>query len=474
MCLDNAIGDQRDPMSRDKTCSTKSPRLLSGSRTRWILLLSAAVLVVARMALVRGFVAPIYVAGASMAGTLQGQHVRMECEDCQIYYVSGLRFRGDHGETTCPNCGYGQNASSNRVYRGDRVLVDQWYGRWQQPSRWDLVALQSPDGSGEMIVKRIIGMPGEQVAIRSGDLFVDGRLLRKPLSVFREMMVLVHDDRFIPTTSAKLPRRWRGEQASTSWKPVTHGYRFKEHAKVAVDGNTAQSSHDWLTYRHWLCFSKGVPRTQRTEETSVLDSLGYNQDCPRGQLNAVSDLVLSGSFVIDGEGSFSLRVADGAMWYIAELNWPERKWRLRRDNDVLITVASQGVSCSVPFLMEYGMYDRKVLLTVNGRVLLEFDVNPVPQAPDDAPASRLSIGAVGLSVEASSLRVVRDVYFLAPGPPWTHWDAPRHLHAGHFLLLGDNAAMSTDSRHWTSAGIARNSITGRVIRWSESRPFAGK
>ena len=229
MSLDNANGDQRDPTSRDKVCSRKLPRLLSGSRTRWILLLSAAVLVVTRMALVRGFVAPIYVAGASMAGTLQGQHVRMECEDCQIYYVSGLRFRGDYGETTCPNCGYSQNTSSNRVYPGDRVLVDQWYGRWQQPSRWDLVALQSPDGSGEMIVKRIIGMPGEQVAIQSGDLFIDGRLLRKPLSVFRDMMVLVHDDRFYPTTSAKLPRRWRGEQARTSWIPAAQGYRFEEH-----------------------------------------------------------------------------------------------------------------------------------------------------------------------------------------------------------------------------------------------------
>ncbi len=474
MCLDNAIVDQRDPTSHHEICSRKPPRLLSGARVRWILLLSAAALVIARMALVRGVVAPIYVAGASMAGTLQGQHVRVECEDCRIDYVSGRRFRGDHGETTCPNCGYGQNAPAGRVFRGDRVLVDQWYGRWQQPSRWDLVALRSPQSSGEMIVKRIIGMPGEQVTIQSGDLFVDGRLLRKPLSVFRDMMVLVHDDRFYPTMSAKLPRRWRGEQATTSWVPAAEGYRFEEHTKVAVGDNTAQLIQDWLTYRHWLCFSKGVPRTERTEETSVLDSLGYNQNSPRGQLNAVSDLMLSGNIVIGGEGKFSLRVADGTAWYIVELDWPERKWRLRRNDNVLVTVASQGLSSGVPFLVEYGMYDRTVLLTVNGRVLLKLDVNPLSRGPDDAPASRLSIGAVGLSVEVSSLRVVRDVYFLAPGPPWTHWEAPGRLSSGHFLLLGDNAAISTDSRHWTSAGIARTLITGRVMRWSDTRLYSGK
>ena len=103
MCLDNAIVDQRDPTSHDEICSKTPLRLPSRARARWMLLLAAAVLVIARMALVRGVVAPIYVAGASMAGTLQGQHVRVECEDCQIYYVSGRRFRGDHGETTCPN-----------------------------------------------------------------------------------------------------------------------------------------------------------------------------------------------------------------------------------------------------------------------------------------------------------------------------------------------------------------------------------
>ena len=120
------------------------------------------------------------------------------------------------------------------------------------------------------------------------------------------------------------------------------------------------------------------------------------------------------------------------------------------------------------------MYDRTVLLTVNGRVLLKLDVNPLSRGPDDAPASRLSIGAVGLSVEVSSLRVVRDVYFLAPGPPWTHWEAPGRLSSGHFLLLGDNAAISTDSRHWASAGIARTLITGRVMRWSDTRLYSGK
>ena len=32
-----------------------------------------------------------------------------------------------------------------------------------------------------MMVKRIVGRPGEQVAIRGGDIFLDGAILRKSI-----------------------------------------------------------------------------------------------------------------------------------------------------------------------------------------------------------------------------------------------------------------------------------------------------
>ena len=59
---------------------------------------------------------------------------------------------------------------------GDRVLVDGWSVRLTGWHRGDVVVLEPPDGSGtaSMLVKRIVGVGGDTVAIRDGVLVVDG------------------------------------------------------------------------------------------------------------------------------------------------------------------------------------------------------------------------------------------------------------------------------------------------------------
>lgn len=55
---------------------------------------------------------------------------------------------------------------------GQRVLVR----RWRAPRRWEAVVLRSPEDARRMIVKRVVGLPGERVTFRSGAVWADGRL----------------------------------------------------------------------------------------------------------------------------------------------------------------------------------------------------------------------------------------------------------------------------------------------------------
>jgi signal peptidase I len=66
---------------------------------------------------------------------------------------------------------------------GDRVLVRKAFGQ-RLPDRWDLVVFKKPS-DGTVLVKRVAGLPGEAIAIREGDLVVDGRIAVKP-EAFRE------------------------------------------------------------------------------------------------------------------------------------------------------------------------------------------------------------------------------------------------------------------------------------------------
>ncbi|NTV04675.1 signal peptidase I, partial [bacterium] len=74
------------------------------------------------------------------------------------------------------------------IYEGDRILVDRTafslrvpllgseLARTGEPRRGDIVVLTSPH-DGTRLVKRVVGLPGDTVAMRAGDLLLDGRPL---------------------------------------------------------------------------------------------------------------------------------------------------------------------------------------------------------------------------------------------------------------------------------------------------------
>lgn len=52
--------------------------------------------------------------------------------------------------------------------------------RRREPRRFDVVRLEDPRSAGHWILKRIVGLPGEEVALRNGELFVNGDLVGEP------------------------------------------------------------------------------------------------------------------------------------------------------------------------------------------------------------------------------------------------------------------------------------------------------
>ena len=62
---------------------------------------------------------------------------------------------------------------------GDQVLVDKLAYRSDLPARGDLAAFHRP-GSGDVFLKRVVGLPGDTVEMRDGYLYVDHERLREP------------------------------------------------------------------------------------------------------------------------------------------------------------------------------------------------------------------------------------------------------------------------------------------------------
>jgi signal peptidase I len=113
-------------------------------------LLELPVILLISFALVFGFVRPViaspfYVGSGSMEPTLHG------CQGCT----------------------------------NDRVLINKLAYDLKEPERGDIVLFRDPEGGAEPLIKRIVGLPGDTVAVRHGKLVLNGETRKEPYVVNR-------------------------------------------------------------------------------------------------------------------------------------------------------------------------------------------------------------------------------------------------------------------------------------------------
>ena len=61
----------------------------------------------------------------------------------------------------------------------DRVLVNKVVYRMRDPHRGDIVVIDSKV-LNKVLIKRVVGLPGERIALKGGAVYIDGRRLSEP------------------------------------------------------------------------------------------------------------------------------------------------------------------------------------------------------------------------------------------------------------------------------------------------------
>jgi len=74
---------------------------------------------------------------------------------------------------------YGHSMEPN-LETNQRLVVEKVTYHFREPQRGDVVVLRLPDHSRELLIKRVIGLPGERVAIHDGKVFINGEPLDEP------------------------------------------------------------------------------------------------------------------------------------------------------------------------------------------------------------------------------------------------------------------------------------------------------
>ena len=404
------------------------------------------------------------VISGSMAGGLCGPHSLTECRECGFSYRCGLIDGQALQDTICPNCGSIRIGVEQVIQRsGDTLIVKK---SEELPQRWQTVVLQSATPGFPPKVKRVVGLPGERIGIRNGNVYVNDEIPPRSLSQFRTMAVLVHDDDYLPHV-AKMADRWLPIRDEHHWQFED---RVKKRAAHADSGNLEPtitqllqltSSLDWLVYRHYDC--SPTARHERHGST-ITDYLAYNQGLPMRQ-HRVSDVMLSCHATILGDGLFVVRIATGFVPCVI-------MWDVGRGRLTMISMAGGEVSVDLDLprhhrakdiFLEIAVFDKRIIVGINHQSILN---EPLSLLEASQPSTRpFALLSHGVSVNLWRLKVFRDIYYLDPSGANRDWMLATALGSNEYFVLGDNPVVSTDSRHWRKTyPLLRKFILGKVLK----------
>jgi len=73
----------------------------------------------------------------------------------------------------------GQSMEPN-LHTDQRLVVEKMSYRFHGPRRFDVVVLRLPKQGEELLIKRVVGLPGETVEMRDGFIYINGEKLDEP------------------------------------------------------------------------------------------------------------------------------------------------------------------------------------------------------------------------------------------------------------------------------------------------------
>jgi signal peptidase I len=434
---------------------------------------TAMILVIAVMGCRREAPAPqpARIIGGSMGAGLAGEHINVTCGDCGFGFRCGIEHPPARGLAVCPNCGYAQNDISDaKLQPGREAAVLARDFSTDPPRRGEIIAFGEPGNASVIAVKRIVGLPGETVAIRGGDFFVGGRRLQKSLAELQVVAQPVYDDAYRPKLSPELPRRWAADSPKSRWEAIEGGFRFvyiareEDGAQTGTPGGVPRAevgrsqtypTFDYLRYSHWLC---AEDTARRAQPSPVLDDYAYDQGLAR-PFNAVGDLLLTCRVRwLDGD-PLAVEIHDGHRRLMVVLDQSQNLVTLVEisegtgDTPVPPTLETLAEAPSATplvgdwFALAVAVCDGRVLVGINGQPTMTYAIEGTDAASQPVPRP-LAIGASRASIEIRDLRVLRDLYYLDPNGRGDDWQIASPLAADEYFLVGDNVPSSRDSRHF--------------------------
>ena len=348
------------------------------------------------------------VLSSSMEPTLYGPRWEPLCPRCGNLFIfsvnepsrekiASVRF------ASCPLCGFSEiPLNPKELRKGDRVRVERRVV--PSPRRWEVVAWRSDGG---LSVKRVAGLPGEEIELRRGTLYVDGRPVPKPQD------------------------RWSRVPLNTDRKAVSGRLLVLNRLPCPLldgEGERADSYHPPIT---------NAPTSLPFDEPKKIEFVNdYSVEFPSRLLDGASLIVNQ------GDRAWHIARAEAGRLALRRIDLPEDR---SPEEDMKMSASDFGgteeIFAELPESSgELTVSCADALLRIFAGPTCLFSLPNPPIAEKSRPVVCPLIVLTETPEEhiPARIRVWRDVGYGSL--------SPRRLGDDEYFLLGDNPAFSVDSR----------------------------
>ena len=405
---------------------------------------------------------PAVVEGDSMGPHLPGNHHLVSCVECGNGFPIENLPVGD--QAICPNCGFSQVAiSADTAVPASGVLIHPLN---RAPKRWDVVGLKLEDDH-EFAVKRIVGLPGEVIEIRGGDLFNQRGVIRKSWDIQKQMRIPIFDTgKSVPDSPFQISQRFRFKPDG-GWGCSDQPVFIQESSKGI----------QWLDYLHWRnCKRQG----KREDEFPISDHYGFNQRTTRS-LHSVDDLHVRMEVWFDQDLTFAFRRNQDAGKSVEHIFTLQYNTASGFDTKDSIGIDYRGSVSRKPLqllkvipsetdgtIIDFSSFDETLVMKVDGQTVFKMreiaDELADPSRPsvfDKSCQQPFRVGCQQGELSFKRFAIWRDIYYLSA--PAGVAQVSKTMTAGDgYLLLGDNSPKSLDSRVWAIPTVPVERILGKV------------
>jgi len=318
------------------------------------------------------------------------------------------------------------NSMQPSLKPGDRVVVQKLFGT-ERPERWQIVVFRKPS-DGVVLVKRVVGLPGERLAIEDGDLYVDGKLAVKPddlREAVREPLVRSDFSGAVPPAGWEaVPATDDGSRAGFRYRPALYGDEptcVDENGKTEMNPAPRPLAHDLYV------------RARVRGEASIRLSFAGGSDGP-------VDLLGLGSGTAGTHQAWEFAVS-------------------RKRSTIALPLDTVPGPTLAADEVEVSYVDGVARLTFGG------------QTESVAVPTRGSLPTVFVSGDVRSVAIDRDVHYTNIGEYATDPGNPFLVPLGCVFCLGDHSAHSADCRLRSVGPIPLDRLIGpvRFRVWPPSR-----